>query len=61
MNPEQEAAVKRLKEKTDALRCALITALSWMGGSANTPLSHSEIAEIIQRMQVRFGDLDESR
>ncbi len=42
------AEIEQLQRELTALRAAFATALVWIGQSANTPLAHFEIQELLR-------------
>ena len=47
---EMEALIVSLETKVQALRETLGTALSWMAGSANSPLRRDEVIELLKTL-----------
>lgn len=46
--PSNEETIQRLERELRAVRHAFITALAWIGGSANSPLSVNEVRDLMQ-------------
>jgi hypothetical protein len=58
--PSDQERIATLEQQVSALRVALVTALAWIMQSANSPLSQSEVEQLIRMADVGWLHSDRS-